>query len=783
MQLPFNTNGENTEPTTDNQSNYLKELNDVQRAAVECLDGPMMIIAGPGSGKTRVLTYRIAHLINNGVRPWQILSLTFTNKAAQEMKKRISKIVGEEAAQSLWMGTFHSIFARILRIEADKLGYPTNFTIYDTEDAKSLIKNILKERNLNVELYKPNLVYSRISSAKNKLLTPAAYLANNEIMASDFKAKRPQLGKIYKIYAQRCKQAGAMDFDDLLVNTYFLFNQHPEILGKYQQKYRHLLIDEFQDTNTAQYAIVQKLATQHRNICIVGDDAQSIYGFRGATIANILNFEKDYKDLKVFKLEQNYRSTQKIVNIANDVIACNQNQLDKTIWTDNDSGQKVNLIQAPTDKDEAKMIAESIVITKLRSHFKHSEFAILYRTNAQSRAMEEALRKKNIPYKIYGGLSFYQRKEIKDLMAYLRLTTNHHDEEALRRVINYPKRGIGKTTIDKLAKIAMEHEVPLWRVMVNVGQFSLSARVKKAIKGFANSIMHFAKEAEKLDAYELAKYIGRMTNLVQSLHNDKSVEGINRYENLQELFNSIKEFVDVKKETVPTDPSEKIDASLGAYLQEVSLLTDINDKEDSDNQVKLMTIHSAKGLEFPCVYVVGLEENLFPSKRSTTSITGVEEERRLFYVAVTRAEKSLTLSYAKNRYQFGTVQSCEPSRFVSEINPSHLQIVGTSLKSGSSDFRRKTDTYQSFKESVRNNAKMIKSQRPTKPIDPKLLANFKVSPASDIKEGAKVIHQRFGLGLIEKVDGFGAKKVASINFGKLGNKRIMLKFAKLMVIG
>ena len=517
------------------QRDYLAELNEVQRQAVENITGPVMIVAGTGSGKTRVLTYRIAHLIQSGVKPYQILSLTFTNKAAREMKNRIGNIVGEEEVRQLWMGTFHSIFARLLRIEAAHIGYPTNFTIYDTEDSKRLVSQIISEQQLDTDRYKPNVVYNRISSAKNNLLLPEDYATTDGIVANDAAAGVPRIADIYRIYTHRCQQAGAMDFDDLLTKTFILLNENKEVREKYQQRFQHLLIDEFQDTNAAQYAIVKLFAGSHRNVCIVGDDAQSIYAFRGATIYNILSFERDYPDVQVFKLEQNYRSTRNIVQIANEVIAANQNQIAKEIWTSNEEGVRVTLLQAASDMEEAKMVSDLIYEQRLRAHFKNDEFAILYRTNSQSRIFEEALRRRNIPYRVYGGLSFYQRKEIKDMMAYLRLVVNPIDEEALRRVINYPTRGIGKVTMDRLSRIAQQTNTTLWSVVSNVKQTALTAGVKEAVGNFAKMMQVFMQYSQEMDAYEVAKYIARTTNLLQELHNDKTVEGISRYENIQEL--------------------------------------------------------------------------------------------------------------------------------------------------------------------------------------------------------------------------------------------------------
>ncbi len=767
---------------------YLSGLNEIQRKAVEHIEGAVMVIAGPGSGKTRVLTYRIAHIIKQGNRPYRILALTFTNKSAREMKERIQKIVGEQAAKQLWMGTFHSIFARILRVEAEKIGYPSNFTIYDTQDSKNLIKNIVKEQNLNPDVYKPNVVYNRISNAKNNLISPKAYEAHAGLMENDRHNNVPKIADLYGRYLRRCRQAGAMDFDDLLVNMYGLLKRVPEVLEKYQNKFRFLLVDEFQDTNLAQYLIIRTLAAKYKNICIVGDDAQSIYAFRGATIENILSFEKDYPKGTTYRLEQNYRSTKAIVRTANEVINNNKKQLAKQIWTSNEDGNKIKMMVAANDTDEAKMVAGSIFETRLRNHFKNEDFAILYRTNAQSRLFEESLRKRNIPYRVYGGLSFFQRKEIKDMMAYLRLTVNQNDEEALRRVINYPKRGIGKTTMDKVAALAAAHEIPIWKVVSEIHLHKFSTRVKTAIGGFVNMIRLFIKHLEKEDAYELAKRIGRMSGLLKSLHSDKSVEGISRHENIQELFNSIKDFTDSKKEEAVEQEDgsfEAADSSLGAYLQEVSLLTDMDEnEEESDDKVKMMTVHAAKGLEFKAVYIVGLEEELFPSKRSKTQ-SDIEEERRLFYVAITRAEKQLTLSYANCRYKFGNLIYSEKSRFTDEISPFHLDIVG-----GKPSNKRRfesSSSYGSFKDSIKSNVRMaqnksLQGKKPSYETPAELIKNFKPSPVSQIKPGCKVLHLRFGMGKVINVEGAKDKPIAMIQFEDNGEKKIMLKFAKLMVV-
>ncbi|MDB5282134.1 MAG: ATP-dependent helicase, partial [Bacteroidota bacterium] len=602
---------------------YLDELNEAQRAAVENVDGPTLIIAGPGSGKTRVLTFRIAHLLKLGVDSFGILALTFTNKAAEAMRQRIEKIAGTNA-RSLYMGTFHSVFARILRVEAPKIGYPANFTIYDTEDSKSLLKTIIREQGLDDKIYKPNQVLYRISGAKNSLITPEMYAADPENILEDRNAKRPETAKLYRLYTERCFKSGAMDFDDLLLNIHIILEKLPEVLYKYQHKFRYVLIDEFQDTNYLQYSIVKKIADVFQNITVVGDDAQSIYAFRGATIDNILNFEKDFPELKVYKLEQNYRSTQNIVKAANELIHRNKHQLKKEIWTQNDKGEDIKVVRTPSDNEEGRWVADSIMELKMREHHKNSEFAILYRTNAQSRAFEEALRRHNIAYKIYGGMSFYQRKEIKDLLAYLKLTVNHFDEEAMKRVINYPARGIGQSTIDKISIIAGNEGKSTWEVLENITSYDFTPRSKTAISEFVYMIKSFAAQADTKTAYDLASSVGKTTRLIAELYNDKTVEGVSRFENVQELLNSIKEFVE--EDELQDDEVITRDKTLGTFMQNVTLLTGDEKSTENMDSVKLMTVHAAKGLEFPVVYVVGLEENLFPGAQSLYSLEDLEEE-------------------------------------------------------------------------------------------------------------------------------------------------------------
>jgi len=750
------------------------ELNEIQQQAAKQIEGPVMVIAGPGSGKTRVLTYRIALMISQGIDPFQILSLTFTNKAAGEMRERIHQLIGNEA-RNVWMGTFHSVFARILRIEGGKLGYPNNFSIYDTTDSKNLIKRIVKEENLNDKLYKPNIVYNRISNAKNSLITSVEYNQNFNLTAEDESNKRPKLGTLYRTYSKRLFEAGAMDFDDLILNMYLLLSQHPDLLYKYQHKFKYIMVDEYQDTNYAQYIIIKLLADVFQNIAVVGDDAQSIYAFRGANIQNILNFEKDYPEVKTFKLEQNYRSTKNIVKIANQIITKNKLQLPKEIWTDNSAGSKAKIIRAASDNDEGRIIADILQELKLREHYKNSDCAILYRTNAQSRAFEESLRRSNIPYKIYGGLSFYQRKEIKDFMAYLRLTVNHNDEEALRRVINYPKRGIGDTSLNKITLIANETDRTIWEIISNASLYSLSSRITQALNDFAIMIKSFQSLMSKKDAYDLAHHIGKTTKIFTELHNDKSVEGLSRYENLQELLNSISEFRDSNSnELLAGETTDK--NNLGAYLQQVSLLTDTNTDDKELDTVKLMTIHSAKGLEFKVVFVVGLEENLFPSMLSLNSREDLEEERRLFYVACTRAEQQLYLSYANMRYRFGNLQYCEPSRFVDDISILDLEAVGNTTTKTNIKTSWESPMQQRFNFSKQFNKPANGKQNE---ID---VENFKPDNPATLESGMKVIHQRFGNGNIQHIEGEGPARMATINFQNFGQKRILLKYAKLQIV-
>ena len=753
-----------------NHPPYLDKLNEVQREAAMNINGPVMIIAGAGSGKTRVLTYRIAHIIKQGNDAFNILALTFTNKAAREMKERIETVVGTEA-RNIWMGTFHSVFAKILRIEAEKIGYPRDFTIYDTDDAKSLIKTILKEMNLDEKLYKPGLVYNRISNCKNNLITHKEYISIPDLLEADASTGRPMISKIFAAYQSRCFKAGAMDFDDLLLNTHRLFKEHADVLYKYQHKFKFIMVDEYQDTNLCQYMIVKSLANMYENICVVGDDSQSIYSFRGANIQNILNFEKDYPDLKVFKLEHNYRSTATIVNASTSIIANNKEKLDKHIYTDNPDGDKISVLRLPSDNEEGKAVAQSIFEEKNQRRLNNSDFAILYRTNAQSRAFEESLRKMNIKYRVYGGISFYQRKEVKDLIAYLRLVVNPNDEEALKRIINYPARKIGATTIDKLVVLAAENEVPVMEIVKNAHMFPILGSAVAHIRDFSMMIGSFQTMLKAKNAYEIAEYVAKQSTLLKTLYEDKTVEGVSKYENIVELLNGIKEFTE--------DDTNENEKTLSVFLQEIALYTDADKDEDGDDKVTMMTIHSSKGLEFKHVYVVGLEENLFPSQLSLSSRQELEEERRLFYVAITRAEEKLTLSYATSRFKYGNLIPCEPSRFLEEIDPRYLDMSAVVSTRQESMFRPKENKEtKAFGTGYGMNVGKAVS-RPLPQV--KVSENFTPSDASAIAEGQTVEHQRFGMGKVVKLEDTGDNRKAMIEFEGLGTKTLVLKFAKLMI--
>lgn len=758
---------------------YLDELNERQKEAVQHINGPMMVIAGAGSGKTRVLTYRIAYLMEKGVDSFQILALTFTNKAAREMKERIASIVGDGEARNIAMGTFHSVFARILRYNSDKLGYPSNFTIYDTQDSRSLLKSIIKEMGLDDKIYKPNTVQSRISSAKNNLISPAAYENNAEIVGEDRMAKKPEIYRIYKVYAERCFKAGAMDFDDLLYQTNVLLRDFPDVLHFYQQKFKYILVDEYQDTNYSQYLIVKKLAAVNENICVVGDDAQSIYSFRGANIQNILNFKKDYADFKLYKLEQNYRSTKNIVEAANSVIERNKDQIKKSVWTTNIDGNKINVIRCLTDNEEGRVVANRIFDIKQQTGAKYQDFAILYRTNAQSRSFEEALRKLSLPYKIYGGLSFYQRKEIKDLIAYFRLAANPKDEEALKRVINYPRRGIGKTSLESVIIAAQQYEVAIWDVISNFDRYpvSINSGTRNKINDFVTKIKSYALRLDTTPAYELANDIATSTGILKTLYDDKTPEGVAKYENIQELLAGINEFtVSQEENQTPT---------LSEFLIDVALLTDADqEKEEDRNKITLMTIHAAKGLEFPHVFIVGLEENLFPSQLSLSSRVELEEERRLFYVALTRAEETCTLSYVSSRFRWGQLITAEPSRFIDEVNPNYLHHEnkkdniggGKSLKS----FQRPSD-YNKTQSRVETGFQVPKKN--LKPLSSAKSNSTEISGTQEpLKVGYTVEHGRFGKGKVLALEGAFPNQKATVFFPKVGQKKLILKFAKLDVI-
>jgi DNA helicase-2/ATP-dependent DNA helicase PcrA len=780
---------------------YLAGLNERQREAVLHIDGPLMIVAGAGSGKTKVLTTRIAHLMANGVDAFNILALTFTNKAAKEMKERVEHILGNNEARNLYIGTFHSVFARILRVEAPKIGYPANFTIYDTDDAKSVIKTVINELNLDDKHYKPNTVYNRISSAKNALVNANDYANDYGLQQEDMRSNRPAIAQIYKAYVARCFKNGAMDFDDLLLKFYELLVNVPEALHKYQHKFKYILIDEYQDTNPAQYEVIKLLGAVYENVCVVGDDAQSIYSFRGATIQNILQFQKDYDNVHVVKLEQNYRSTQNILNVANEIINNNKGQIPKELWTDNDHGEKINLVRTATDNDEGKFVADTIQEQKLRNHFKNRDFAILYRTNAQSRAFEEALRRMNIGYTIYGGISFYQRKEIKDFIAYLRLTVNPRDEEALKRVINYPVRGIGKTTIDKLVLIANEQNLTMWEVLCNAAMYGFKANTLEAIDGFVLMIKSFTSMLQNQNAYDVSIHVGKQTNIVKELFNDKSTEGMQRYENIQELLNSIKEWV----ESPDTDDGEVISKTLGAYLQQITLLTDADEKDPNADTVKLMTIHAAKGLEFSCVFAAGLEEMLFPNAMSINTREELEEERRLFYVVITRAKTRLWITYANTRYKFGSLVQNEPSRFIDELPEQFIDrsFAGGGIRNqglGGSAYDRMHGGWKNNSSGGgRNNQAWEAEQRygaPPKSTTPSFMppkappkvvehvpsADFKPSDTSSLEAGMKVEHQKFGFGEVVKMEGAAHNPIATIRFDNNGEKKIMLNYAKLRII-
>jgi DNA helicase-2/ATP-dependent DNA helicase PcrA len=767
--------------------NFLDELNEPQQQAVINYKGPAMVIAGAGSGKTRVLTYRVAYLLQNGIDPFNILALTFTNKAAREMKERILQLVGSQDAQNVWMGTFHSVFARILRVEGRLLGYPSNFTIYDTDDSKSLIRTLLKEQGLDPKIYIPGWVLSRISSAKSNLISARDYNDNAELTSQDRMSAKPLMGTLYSLYTARCKKSAAMDFDDLLFNMNLVLRDFPDVLLKYQKKFHYILVDEYQDTNHAQYLIVKKLAARNENICVVGDDAQSIYGFRGANIQNILNFRHDYPDMNVYKLEQNYRSTKNIVNAANSIIVHNKEQIFKEIWTQNDEGPRLKLMRASTDTEEGNLVANSIFENKMNNQLINSDFAILYRTNAQSRSMEEALRKLNIPYRIYGGLSFYKRKEVKDLLAYFRLVINPADEEALKRIINYPARGIGSTSMDRIIIAADKMGKSIWEILENIETIDLGLNqgIKSKISGFVNMMKSFMVQQKTRNAYNLAQDIAKSSGIMRDLNDDKTPEGISRFENIEELLNGIKDFSENFDQQQGEEGSSV--KTLDTYLQDIALLTDADqDDKDDNNKVSLMTIHSAKGLEFPYVFVVGMEENLFPSMMALNSRSDLEEERRLFYVAVTRAEKAAILSYAENRYKWGNMTMSEPSRFISEIDEKYIEFPRKVVNNppGFNKFSISDMGFQKPKAPTYNpdNLKKIGDSRNQTNQNTEEATHFESSPSDEIMVGMQVEHQRFGVGKITEVEGNGASRKATVFFAAIGSKQLLLKFAKLKII-
>jgi DNA helicase-2/ATP-dependent DNA helicase PcrA len=793
----------------------LEELNDSQRIAAEHLDGPLMVIAGAGSGKTRVLTYRIANLIANGVAPFSILALTFTNKAAKEMKLRIGNLVGEEHARNLWMGTFHSVFARILRVESQRINFPSNFTIYDTQDSRSVIKDVVKSLALDDKVYKPNTIHGRISMAKNNLIGPTAYAQNSEALAEDHQAGRPRTGDIYAAYQARLFRSGAMDFDDLLYKMNTLLRDFPDLLAKYQHKFRYLLVDEYQDTNFSQYLIIKQLAEGHHNVCVVGDDAQSIYSFRGADISNILNFKKDYPESVIYKLEQNYRSTKVIVAAANSVIGKNQDQIQKTVWTDNGEGEKVLVHRALTDKDEGYFVADSIFDVHHNKQAAYSDFAILYRTNSQSRAFEEQLRKRNLPFRIFGGLSFFQRKEVKDLLAYYRLTANSADDESLKRIVNYPARGIGKTTIDRVAAAAGTRDISLWDVLTDeeMRPDGIAKGAWGKLQDFVSMIRSFSASMAKQNAFDLGQHIAMHTGLLGTLHRDKTPEGVARYENVQELLAGIKSFA---SEPVEDDPEAV--KTLVDYLIDVALLTDVEQEDDDPNKVGLMTVHSAKGLEFPYVFVVGMEEELFPSSMANGTREELEEERRLFYVALTRAKKKATLSYAVSRFRFGKFVQNDPSRFIEEIDEQYVDlpvatsgggasgwgarrpaggerwsgggakgyykgggkagaVAGTGSRAGAGGAAAARKAAEKAIGGLGGATPKLK-----KVARPAVVTETATGEAGGIAPGVEVVHERFGKGKVLKIEGDAPHLKATVFFPTSGQKQLLLQYAKLKVL-
>lgn len=768
---------------------YLNDLNEAQRKAVINVDGPSLVIAGAGSGKTRVLTSRVTHLIKKGIPANTILALTFTNKAAREMKERIIQIAGFEPTRYLWMGTFHSMFARILRMEAESLGYPKDFTIYDTQDSRNLVKTIIKELELDDKIYKVSEVWRRISSAKNNLITAGAYSSNHEICEQDKRHRKEKIQDIFKIYSSRCYRSGAMDFDDILLNINILFRDFKDILSKYQKQFQYILVDEYQDTNYAQYLIVKSLSEKHRNLFVVGDDAQSIYSFRGARIENILNFKNDYPDYKLYKLEQNYRSTQNIVDAANSLISRNTGQIPKKLFSENEPGNKIKIVRAETDSEEGFLTSNSIFDTALVRQLKYSKFAILYRTNAQSRIFEAALRKRNIPYRVYGSLSFYQRKEIKDILAYCRFVINPNDDEALKRIINYPARGIGKTSMLRIEKCANEKDLSMWEIVMDPEDFEtgLNRGAKSKLKTFSSLIESFALDLEKSDAYDLTFRIATETGILKELYNSDSPEELSKYENIQELLNGIREFVSGQEE-------EDGFAGLGEFLQDVALLTDADTNlKDDRNKVSVMTVHAAKGLEFKYVYVVGMEEELFPSIMSSASLKELEEERRLFYVALTRAETQAIISFTETRYRWGVMNYCKPSRFINEIEDKYLEwptgymtknkpnIVDRSFAKSRPSWEKKQTAISSPAQNVPpGGKKWIKLGQAEKVH--RIDSDFKASDPEKIQAGMEVEHIRFGKGKVLNVENSGTNRKATVFFNSHGQKQLLLKFAKLKLL-
>ncbi|MBU2901745.1 ATP-dependent DNA helicase [Maribacter sp. 6B07] len=774
-------------------SSFIDELNDAQKAPVLHKDGPLMVIAGAGSGKTRVLTYRIAYLMAQGVDSFNILALTFTNKAAREMKERIAHIVGASEAKNLWMGTFHSVFAKLLRIDGDKLGYPANFTIYDTQDSQRLIASIIKEMGLDKDIYKYKQIQNRISSFKNSLITVKAYRNDPDLVEQDAMAKKPRTGDIYENYVDRCFKAGAMDFDDLLLRTNELLTRYPDVLMKYQNRFRYILVDEYQDTNHSQYLIVKALADRFQNICVVGDDAQSIYSFRGANISNILNFQKDYDNVGMYRLEQNYRSTRNIVNAANSIIGKNQNQIEKVVWTDNDDGPSIKIHRSTTDAEEGRFVANSIWEHRMQQQMTNGQFCVLYRTNSQSRAIEDALRKRDIPYRIYGGLSFYQRKEIKDVLSYLRLVINPKDEEALKRVINFPARGIGGTTLDKLVVAANHYNRSIFEVMENIDRIDLkiNSGTKRKLQDFVTMIKSFQVMNETTDAFALSEHVAKKTGILLEFKKDGTPEGIGKMENIEELLNGIKDFVEGQQEI------DEATGSISEFLEDVALATDLDNDTGDDDRVALMTIHLAKGLEFPYVYIVGMEEDLFPSGMSMNTRSELEEERRLFYVALTRAEKQAYLTYTQNRYRWGKLIDAEPSRFLEEIDEKYVENLtpvdgGYRYKSlinadifgevDKSKLRQQKPVRGTPPSISQPNSGQLKKLRKIKPQLSEPVGNTnKIDP--NLQEGSLINHTRFGRGKVVKIEGAGNDRKAEIMFDKGDIKKLLLRFAKLEVIG